>query len=117
MIKKIFFFSQSLIFCERKIKVIDLLKKPINSLICPEWPERIAHIHSFVMSDICHERSKQFPHSRSFVLSDLSKSLTFAHLSWAILANAQMSNEQIPNPENSGRRTLLSLLKRQKIKM
>ena len=39
----------------------NLLKKPSNSLICPE---RIAHI-------------------RSFAMSDLSDSLTVAHLSWA----------------------------------
>ena len=39
-----------------------------NLLICPERPERIAHICSFVMSD-------------------LSDSLTVAHLSWGTWAN------------------------------
>ena len=38
----------------------DSLKKPSNSLFCPE----------------------RFAHSRSFVLSKLSKLLTFTHLSW-----------------------------------
>ena len=49
-----------------------LLKKTSDSLICPERPERIAHIRSFVMSD----------------LSDL---LTVAHLSWATWANSSHS--------------------------
>ena len=44
-----------------------------QSLICLEWPERFAHI--------C-----------SFVLSDLSKLLTVAHLNWV-----KWANEQIPS--------------------
>ena len=38
-----------------------------------------------------HERPEQFAHSRSLVLGDLSKSLTVAHLIWAIWANEWMS--------------------------
>ena len=32
---------------------------------------------------------------RSFILSNLSKTLTFAHLSWAIWVNERMSDEQM----------------------
>ena len=83
---KTFFLSELLIFCNRKRKMSDSLKKTSNSLI------------------------------RSFVLSDLSQSLTFAHLSWATWAirsfflsdlskwandwwaNEWWAKEQIPNP-------------------
>ena len=72
MVQKIRFFriflSEWLIFCERKRNGALCWKKPSASLMCPEQPERIAHICSFVMSD----------------LSDL---LTVAHLSWATWAN------------------------------
>ena len=78
------FFQQIARFCERKREwVIRSKKRVIHSfahlswmtwanrsqlLFCHEWPEQIAHGHSFVRSD----------------LSDL---LTVAHLSWVIWSN------------------------------
>ena len=51
---------------------------------------------SFIMSNLSkslfwYEQPEQFAHSHSFVLSDMSKSLTVAHLIWAIWVNEQMS--------------------------
>ena len=65
------FVEQIAHFLWAKEKMSDLLKKTMrfaHSLICPEQPERIAHICSFVMND-------------------LSDSLRVAHLSCATSAN------------------------------
>ena len=51
--------TNSLVFCERK-------SDSLPSLFCLEWPEGIAHGHSFVMSNL----SESIAHSRSFVKSD-----------------------------------------------
>ena len=56
------FLSELLFFCERKT---NLLKKK----------ERFAHLL------IYHERPERIAHSHSFVMSELSDSLTVAHLS------------------------------------
>ena len=104
-----------------KLKTKNLLEyfeRFAHLLFCAEWPERIPHIRSFLVSNmseslifgewpeqiahflwatwanrswslIFHVRPERFAHSRSFVLSDLSESLMVAHLFWAIWANSQ----------------------------
>ena len=75
-------------FLWAKEQMSNSLKKPSNLLIYHEWPERIAHSHSFVMSD-------------------LSDSLTVDLLTWAIHSqllicpkqSKQISDEWIPNPD------------------
>ena len=64
----------------------------------------------FAHSLIYHERLKRIAHRHSFVMSDLSNLRTVAHWSWAIWANRSQSliwsewseqwvNERIPNPD------------------
>ena len=114
------FFERIARFWWVKERMSDLLRKHEQFtylLIYHERPERIAHGHSFVMSDLSnlltdalltwatwairsqslfwHERPEWFAHSRSFVLSDLSELLTVAHLIWVIWANNQMTDEQM----------------------
>ena len=67
-----FFFSQSLVSCERISDLLQINERFAHLLFDHEHPERIAHGRSFVMS----------------VLSDL---LTVPHLSWAIWANRSQS--------------------------
>ena len=86
-----FFWANCSFFVSKKINE-RLLKKPSNSLICPEQPQQIAHISSYVMSDL----------SDSLTVAHLSwptwVNATFAHLSWAIWANERWANVRIPNP-------------------
>ena len=46
------FMSELLVFCERKSEWVIHSKKMSDLLCYHEWPERIAHGHSFVMSDL-----------------------------------------------------------------
>ena len=60
------FLSESLIFCERKWTMIDLLKNRAirwQSLSCPERPERILYIHSFVLTDLSEWANERIPNT------------------------------------------------------
>ena len=61
------FLSESLIFCERKWKMINLLKNLAirwQSLSFPERPERILYIHSFVLSDLSEWANERWANER-----------------------------------------------------
>ena len=63
----------------------DSLKKPSNLLIYHEWPERMAHSHSFVMSNL----------SYTLTVDLLTWAIhSVAHLSWAIWGNERWVNSQ-----------------------
>ena len=59
---------------------------------------------------ICHEPSERFAHSCSLVMSDLSKSLTFAHMPWAIWAirSQSLTCPEWPERFTHGRSFVLS---------
>ena len=79
---------------ERANERFDQKKRSICSfahLSWTTWANRLQWL-------ICYERSEQSAHSCSFVLSNMNKSLTVAHLIWAIWVNERWVNEQIPYP-------------------
>ena len=93
--------SESLVFYLKKTykkntKKYHFSQKNLReSLVFGEPKREWATWANFSQLLICHERPELFAHSRSFVLSDLRKSLTVAHLVWAIWANEQMRGEQM----------------------
>ena len=97
------FWSESLVFCERKSKWAISLEKMSDSLICSFILSvlskllTIAHLSwvTWVIRSwwlFWHEWPEWFAHSHSYVLSDLSELLTVAHLMRAIWANERISN-------------------------